>query len=156
MKEKSLRLFEAITELDERFIQEVPKDRHKWNWRPWAGLAAALVLAVGLGWPVFISFFAMGGGNTSGPATPSAPAGGSTPASSESIMEMPATFPSGGISVALEDGAPIEVDILDRQTVALTNPTQEDWTGAVYISDRILEQTVPAGETVILNLEDLP
>ena len=157
MKEKSVRLYEAITELDDRFVLEAR--RREVHWKPWAGLAAALVLVV-VSWPMFLGFFAMGGGNT---AAPSAPAGSpGTPSASAPDSSAPAaTAPDapsygGSALVELENGEQIELQMLDEKTAVLTNPTDADWTGTVRVGDYEFEQTILAGETVTLDLEDLP
>ena len=59
------------------------------------------------------------------------------------------------ITVELVDGEGIEVQLLD-DSVLLTNSTDAGWTGMVRILDREFEVTIPAGETVLLDLEDLP
>ncbi len=140
---KSEELYEAVTGLDDRFVLEAR--RREIHWKPWAGLAAALVL-VAVSWPMFLGFFAVGGGNA---AAPSAPSGGNTPAASAPAASAPA-------EPEYEDyAAEIQVAILE-DTVELTNPTDQDWTGMVHVLGHDFEATIPAGETVTLDLEDLP
>ena len=88
----------------------------------------------------------MGGGNA---AAPSAPSGGNTPAASAPAASAPA-------EPEYEDyAAEIQIAILE-DTVELTNPTDQDWTGMVHVLGHDFEATIPAGETVTLDLEDLP
>ena len=54
-------LYESITGLDDRFILEAQSNKPRLDRRKiWAGLAAALVLAVGLSWPACRSLSASG------------------------------------------------------------------------------------------------
>ena len=136
-------LYESITGLDDRFILEAQSNKPRLDRRKiWAGLAAALVLAVGLSWPAWRSLSSSGGSSApsgSAPADPSGSFGGMAPGEES-------------ITVELVDGEGIEVQLLD-DSVLLTNSTDAGWTGMVRILDREFEVTIPAGETVLLDLE---
>ena len=151
-------LYESITGLDDRFILEAQSNKPRLDQRKiWAGLVAALVLAVGLSWPAWRSLSSSGGSSApSGePSTPagSAPAGPAPADPSGSFGGMAPGEES--ITVELVDGEGIEVQLLD-DSVLLTNSTDAGWTGMVRILDHEFEVTIPAGETVLLDLEDLP
>lgn len=160
------KLYEAITELDDRFLREGEPSPARRR-RPWVGLAAALVLLAVAG-PVLRGYFLMGSGNSSAPsgepctpaasAPPSIAADSSAPSSGAAAgrpAEDDVPTYGGGLQVELENGGEIEIELLDG-AVCLTNPTGEDWTGTVRIGEHEFEQTVAAGETVVLDLEDLP
>lgn len=146
-------LYESITGLDDRFILEAQSNKPRLDRRKiWAGLAAALVLAVGLSWPAWRSL-SSSGGSSAPSGGPSAPAGSAPADPSGSFGGMAPGEES--ITVELVDGEGIEVQLLDN-SVLLTNSTDAGWTGMVRILDREFEVTIPAGETVLLDLEDLP
>ena len=146
-------LYESITGLDDRFILEAQSNKPRLDRRKiWAGLAAALVLAVGLSWPAWRSL-SSSGGSSAPSGEPSAPAGSAPADPSGSLGGMAPGEES--ITVELVDGEGIEVQLLDN-SVLLTNSTDAGWTGMVRILDREFEVTIPAGETVLLDLEDLP
>lgn len=146
-------LYESITGLDDRFILEAQSNKPRLDRRKiWAGLAAALVLAVGLSWPAWRSL-SSSGGSSAPSGGPSAPAGSAPADPSGSFGGMAPGEES--ITVELVDGEGIEVQLLD-DSVLLTNSTDAGWTGMVRILDREFEVTIPAGETVLLDLEDLP
>ena len=146
-------LYESITGLDDRFILEAQSNKPRLDRRKiWAGLAAALVLAVGLSWPAWRSL-SSSGGSSAPSGEPSAPAGSAPADPSGSFGGMAPGEES--ITVELVDGEGIEVQLLD-DSVLLTNSTDTGWTGMVRILDHEFEVTIPAGETVLLDLEDLP
>ena len=146
-------LYESITGLDDRFILEAQSNKPRLDQRKiWAGLAAALVLAVGLSWPAWRSL-SSSGGSSAPSGEPSAPAGSAPPDPSGSFGGMAPGEES--ITVELVDGEGIEVQLLD-DSVLLTNSTDAGWTGMVRILDHAFEVPIPAGETVLLDLEDLP